>query len=207
VSSSLELRQIKKILLKNEAMSYVCPPCVFIGPILGGNLKYMHKLFSPLADAEERLRGALGWPPPPAYSCFFSFSDGAILFDNTVFIYGLNSSISRDLRPENVRPISLKRELENWRAHSSSKKNWALVGSVAGYSSRYSIEICVDGRTRINTQESTSRTFPCFLSALLAVIKLAEKHCDANGVTDLNALALERELDSLTGSGSDLEAD
>lgn len=165
-----------------------------IGKLSGGPLQYLHKLFAPRPTAINDLEVILGFPPPRSYAAFFSFSDGATLFDNTLFLYGTHGIANRSTSVEDVRPISLREQVEIQRL-ATLKLDWIEVGSLAAATKSYSLNINSAGSVAVCGKEGARRECKSFLSMLLLITKLLNQHSDESGLYDPTAEMLQEEID------------
>ena len=169
-----------------------------IGKLPGGPLRYLHKLFSPKENAAYELEKALGFPPPLSYEKFFSLSDGATLFDNTLFLYGIEGTVSREVSIDNVRPISLIEEVEIRRI-TNPDLEWIEVGGLSAATKSYSILLNQDGVTVLRSPDGAGRESRTFLAILLTLFKIMQNNSGPLGLIDGTAETLQAEIDSFIG--------
>lgn len=160
------------------------------------SLGYLHKLFTPLDDAGlESLHQALEQPLPADFTSFLQWSNGACLFDNKIYLFGLIGSLSRDLSPEKQQPISIDDNNRIFAATNGARwaEGWRVIGSVVGWSSSYAIELHRDGRCAI-TSEQIARSMPSFTQCLSTVIDRVDACFSCDGIIDRSHAELESAL-------------
>lgn len=191
----LDLSLIKEIVYTNGLEVSQVDEIIFIGKLNGGPLSYLHKIFFPANDPHKDLQNILGFPAPASYSKFFSFSDGATLFDNTLFLYGINGAVTREISVNNVRPISLAEQVELQR-RISPDQDWVEVGTLAAATQSYSIRIQPSGSAALCSPNGDSRIYSRFLGLLLILIQILQNNSGPDGLIDPSAETLQSEIDS-----------
>lgn len=124
---------------------------------------FLHKVFGGLSKNRQReLHHLYGFAAPEDYNQLMSWCNGATLFDNALFIYGVCSDVTRGLRLEDQRPVSLDTKIEIARLTRSPDDVWRPFGAVTGYADLYSLEISQEGRTRVvlRAMEGRGRLVP-----------------------------------------------
>jgi hypothetical protein len=112
-------------------------------------LSYLHKLYAPLDTIKlDRLRSALASKLPADFEAFLLWSNGASLFDNQLYLFGLVEDFSRDIAPERQQPLSIIDKNSG-----SGREGWTRIGSVVGWSIRYDIEVHETGACALTTEE------------------------------------------------------
>lgn len=164
---------------------------ILIRKLRGGQLRYLHKLFVP--EKYDYIVNAIGFAPPSGYKEFFEYSNGAILFDNTLFIYGIIDQFSRKVTIEKIVPISLTERA----AISSNWPEWAEVASLSGYSRTYTIDVAANGRSRLKYNHTVLSERVTFLHLLCELIDILENIISESGMDDVSARRLEVELEKL----------
>jgi hypothetical protein len=166
---------------------------ILIAKLPGGPLKFLHKLFVPHAGAEKEVERIMGFPPPPSYAAFLTFSDGAILFDNTLFLYGVCGIKNHSVSIENIRPISLEEQV-NFQRMTIPALDWIEIGSLAAATETYSLQINSLGCTSLCNKEGERRECGRFLSMLLLLVQILNQHSGRHGLYDPTAETLQQEM-------------
>ena len=122
----------------------------FICPLMTAPLAFLHRIFYDReTGSRARLNQMFGFPVCNEYIQLMSWCNGADLFDNSFFIFGISQELKRGLGLEDQRPISLQAELNA--AHRSILTNdlWQPFASVTGYADLYSLSLSAQGEARI----------------------------------------------------------
>lgn len=122
------------------------------------SLGYLHKLHGPLSNVEiERICDGIGRRLPAQMESFLCWSNGASLFDNQIYLFGLAESVSRSLAPETQKPISIvdKNRIFSAARHRRWNDGWIHVGSIVGWDANYEIELHESGACAVTFREAT----------------------------------------------------
>ena len=101
-------------------------------------LGYLHKLHTPLSEEGLRkLSKVYDHRLPSEYENFLRWSNGASLFDNNVYLYGLVDTLDRSLSPDAQQPISIEMANVGFRADNQDRWSvgWMTIGSIVGQDS------------------------------------------------------------------------
>lgn len=171
---------------------------ILIGKLPGGPLRYLHKLFAPSEDAPYELGKILGFSPSDSYAAFFLMSNGATLFDNTLFLYGMGDAGTREVSVDNIKPVSLNEQVAISRMANPGLE-WIEVGSIAAATENYSIQVNSHGLTALSSSSGQRREYTNFLAALLVFVEVVQSSCGLQGITDESAAELQIEIENLIG--------
>src|SRR5688500_18409938 len=181
------LERIKAVLLEHARTAVSLTNGTFIRPLPGGPLRFLHRLFAGLSDAElKQLQHMSAMSLPPDYLEFMRWSGGADLFDNTLLLFGLRDNPSRSLALEEQGPLSLRWQLElleqtgRWNEATS----WQPTGSVVAATETYSIQICPQGTARIASKDGAAREFSSFSECVLTVALVLRELTGEEGLID-----------------------
>lgn len=167
---------------------------VLIGKLPGGPLRYLHSLFPPFDGIVDEIQNILSFPVPESYAKFFSLSDGATLFDNTLFVYGARGATTRDISVDNIRPISLAEQVALCNEISPGR-DWIEVGSLAAATKNYILEIDQTGITALRSPNGERQEYPTFLQMIVTLVRILQNHCGPQGLLDSTAETLQTEID------------
>jgi hypothetical protein len=167
---------------------------ILIQKLQGGPLQFLHKLFVSGEDIASIVEGILGFPIPLSYANFFSLSNGATLFDNSLFVFGIDGAESREISIDDIRPLSLKEHVDIQRQIDPGRQ-WVEVGSVAAATKTYAIQIKPDGVTAVCDPEGPRREYPAFLPLVTTLVQILAQHSGPQGLIDPTAEALQSEID------------
>ncbi len=197
LSQRLEGIRRQLFVYADECVERLANGTTLICPLGYGAQAYLHKLFSGATKSElEQINQALGFPSPKDYECFMLFSNGATLFDNTLFLFGTRPNWSRSLAVEDIAPLSLLENIGTFqRLHPGSV--WSPVGSISAARVSYSIQLRSDGNTRVASDTDDARTFPTFFAFLEVILSLFNTLADCGGLRDETGERLEKEVDAL----------
>ena len=187
MTQTLDLLGLEPIIWRLQAAGIARTPngSIFICPLEGGPLRYLHKIFDARpANRRHELRTLLRFPPPDDYSAFMNQCNGVTLFDNCYSIYGLGTEVNRGLRLEDQRPILLPHEIEAADALYGSSYPWRRIGSVAGYEQSFELEICRTGEAGMRSVEGAVRAFPSFREMVCALARLFDQFVSERGFRD-----------------------
>ena len=191
------LRNISKILCKYADCSKTieCNGRTFINKIGIEDLSFLHKLFPRCTDEEiELLSKNYRVILPKEYAYFLMWSNGAILFDGTMFIKGIGCEVSRSFLIEDQNAVSLISDLELSRIGDGG---WITLGLVSAKSRTFEIRSNSNGITRFGQKDCSFMEFPTFFSCLELVITILDNLTDRDGLRDPSAQELENEMLSL----------
>lgn len=189
------LANIEKILYSRHCEIYKSSNAILIGKLSGGPQRYLHKLFMPSVGIDLKVEEILGFPAPSSYTQFLLFSDGATLFDNTLFLYGTIGASTRDISIENIRPLGLIDQNQTYWS-SGQDRSTVEIGSIAAATKNYSIKLTKSGKISLTSPDGSGRYYSSFLPMLLTLVQIVNDHCGPNGLIDDSAKTLEFEIDS-----------
>jgi hypothetical protein len=135
-----------------------------------------------------------GIPLPEDYVSFMSRCNGATLFDNSLFIYGVVTELSRSLSLEDQQPVSLAAELESSRWRHDPPYPWRPFGSVTGYEKLFELEIDASGRARMQCDGSPVRTANSVRDLIGALAACLDGLTDHRGFIDQSRKGMDAEL-------------
>lgn len=190
-----DLAVIKDVIYAYELDVTITDGAILIGKLPGGCLRYLHKLFVPTDDIIIRIENILGFVVPKSYAQLFLLSDGATLFDNTLFLYGISAASTREVSIENARPVSLMDQVEIQR-RANPDLDWIEVGSIAAATKNFSIQINRSGSAALNNLDGHARYYPTFLSMLSVLTQILHKNSGAQGLIDDSGESLQSEIES-----------
>jgi hypothetical protein len=144
-----------------------------------------------LSDVAKTLRFSV----PISYAEFFLFSDGATLFDNTLFLYGVDSASARETTVENIKPISLLERVEIQRNIDPSLE-WIEVGSLAAATKNFSIQINRLGSALLSDPDGGKREYPRFMPMLSALVLILNNSSNAHGLIDESGENLQVDVEN-----------
>lgn len=151
------------------------------------SLGYLHKLHGPLGKVEiGRICDGIGRRLPAQLESFLHWSNGASLFDNRIYLFGLaEGAFSRSLAPEMQKPISIVNQNRIFSAAKSRRWNdgWIHVGSIVGWDADYEIELHENGDCAVTFQEATycSASFEQCVKSIIDRISVCYS---CNGIID-----------------------
>jgi hypothetical protein len=163
------------------------------------SLGYLHKLYTPLDCAGcQQLRDALGRDLSPEFESFLRWSNGANLFDDQIYLFGLVGTFSRDTALENQQPISIVDRNSIHSAVTSARwhDGWIQIGSVVGWSSTYGIELHKGGACALTSEDGVYAT-PSFERCVTVIIDRISACFSCDGVIDSSYAEIEAALRSL----------
>jgi hypothetical protein len=190
-NSGTDVAKVRDVLYSRRQDVLKTDHALLIGKLPGGTLRYLHKLFIPRSNVIIQVEDILGFPIPTSYAEFLLFSDGATLFDNTLFIYGTSEAETREISVQNMRPLGLREQNKETRNSS-----WSEVGSLAGATKNYSIRLNRHGSISLVSPDGGSQNYSSFLTMLFVVIQIINNNCGPRGLIDDTAGALQSEIDS-----------
>lgn len=193
------LRQLISEYSREPAPSAIETP-IFIGKLGAGELSFLHKIFPGCSDKDIlEISLAMGFNPSRDYIAFMQYTNGCILFDNSLYIYGTKSNASRSLLLQDQTAVSLFEEREHAQATGNiGEVGWATVGSVSGATEKFNIDISEDGPTRLVSEQSTQKLFSSFSLCMKTLIKVISSISDRNGLKDGTGVELQREINAIT---------
>lgn len=168
---------------------------VLVQKLPGGPLSFLHKLFVSREDTVTSVEEVLGFRIPQSYANFFGLSNGAILFDNTFFLFGIGSAESREVSLNNIRPLSLSQQVDVQRQINPASR-WTDIGNIAAATKTFIIRIDTLGITALADREGNRREYPTFLSLVAVLVEILAQHSGPQGLIDPTAEALQHELDN-----------
>lgn len=170
----------------------------FVAPLRQlGPLFYLHRIFRGCTKDElDSISGPRGFRPPLDYLAFMKFSDGAILFDNTFFVFGTRENLSRDIDPEKLTPPNLRTENTDYERRTGDSER-LCVGSVVGDTKRYFIVIRPDGNVLLRDEGRGTSEFSTFFDCILTVAAKLRSISNAQGLLDDTGLAVETQMQAL----------
>lgn len=166
---------------------------IFIAPLEGGSLRFLHSVFPPANDENLKETEDLIGPLPAQYKSLLKHANGATLYDSTVFIYGTSSFPVRSLRIDDQAAVSVIAERSLRLASTGSSIKNLRVGAVATATRRFDIDIELDS-TCLVSYEGGSRRFESFLECLSSIVIIMDSLSDANGLLDDSGEQAESEM-------------
>lgn len=168
----------------------------FFSPLGKGSLSFLHKLF-PGCNATDlkKIEKILGFKTSDDYRGFMSSTDGALLFDNTLIVYGLRHNMSRSLRLEDQTSISLENEVNLRRR--IQRTSWLPIGSVSAATVTLLIEMQEGNYVRLGLDSFGYKEFSSFSMCLQVLMGVISNLSDSSGLKDNTGFELEREMLSL----------
>jgi hypothetical protein len=176
---------------------------VFICPLPGGPLRFLHKTYGGgERNQPAYLEHLFGFALPEDYLNFMRSCNGATLFDNHLYLYGVVPQLNRGLGLEDQLPISLASELETSRDADDPGRSWRPFGSVAGYGQLFQLEVDASGRARMRGDAGPTRTAESVPELVHALAAMLDGLADARGFPDDTIGRLDSELAAFVESSS-----
>lgn len=140
----------------------------FVGRLGGaGSYRYLHQLYSGLADEElDNIAELFGFDLPQDYKEFLRRCGGCDLYAHSIYIFGYDENRARSLDPEAFRAVGVVSELKDYKLVHPNEfiDGWRPIG-VCGFNQR--AYLCINGAgTGRLISSSSSTTFPSFMDML-----------------------------------------
>lgn len=139
----------------------------FYGKISGGDLAFVHKRFAPCTASEiEKLKIQMGFSNLGSYEDLLLQTDGIILFNNRITIFGVRENPERSMALDKQTSISVSSAL---RRRGGNHSEWLPIGAVALYDIVLDIELNRSGESRLGAPSLGYVSFSKFVDLLLLV--------------------------------------
>jgi len=165
-----------------------------------GPLAFFHCLYAPLVRSErERCEVTLGRSLPLELAQFMERSNGATLFDKTIWLFGYVERITRSLALEDQAPISLTDQNELFAASHPDRwrKGWMHFGSLVGWSTSLSLQAHSTGECAIVGDDGKHVNFTSIPAMLTRLMERIGPCFTCSGVRDQTYRELEATLNGL----------
>lgn len=166
---------VLKMLLQETPPAFAAGGRTFYGKMPQGSLRFYHYRF-PSAAAESFSNYRWMGKRVERYLKLLEFSNGLILFDKSLAIYGIGDDISRSLNPADFTAFSFERENILF-LHGSEKAPNPVVGTV-DLTQRYQMELEPSGRCLLRGEDGFERGFEDLDEALHAIIAYLQAHLE-----------------------------
>jgi hypothetical protein len=182
---------VLKMLLQGTPPAFAAGGRTFYGKMPQGSLRFYHYLFPPAA-AESFSNYRWMGKRVEGYLKLLEFSNGLILFDKSLVIYGIGDDISRSLDPADFTAFSFERENILF-LHGSEKTPNPVVGTV-DLAQRYQMELEPDGRCLLRGEDGFERGVGNLDEALHAIIAYLKEHLEFGAEAKEENLATVEQL-------------
>jgi|GEM_PF-6521769 len=147
----------------------------FYGKMPQGSLRFYHYTFPPAAPESFSNYRWMG-KRVEGYLKLLESSNGLILFDKSLAIYGICDDISRSLNPAEFTAFSFERENTLF-LHGSENAPKPVVGTL-DLTQRYQIELEPHGRCLLRGEDGFQRSFGDLDEALRAIFAYLQAHLE-----------------------------
>ncbi len=178
----------KGVLRSSNGTKFVCP-------LSHAPLAFLHKIFGESGKSRRpQLDRLYGFSVPEDYDQLMIWCNGATLFDNALFIYGVCPEVTRGLTLEDQRPLSLESELELARLTRSGADLWRPFGAVTGYADLFNLELHPQGETRVTSRDGKAWPAGSVKEVVTSLVRLFDQLTDHRGFVVERGAQLDREL-------------
>jgi hypothetical protein len=165
-----------------------------------GPLAYLHYLYGTAgAGVEERIQQGLGRILPIEVRTFLRHTNGATMFDKSIYIYGFVETPSRSTRLQDQTAVSLLLENETFKRTSPDRwaSGWTKVGALTGWDTVLSLEAHASGRCAILSRDKGAVEHSSFAEMLTRIVERVGVCFECAGALDSTYGELEAALASL----------
>lgn len=170
---------------------------VRIRKLSGGSSRYYHRLFLGANDSDlSKLSRIVERDLPDDYVSFMTNTNGAVLFDRTMCVYGSVLNLDRSVSDDHSKMSAIyfpNRDESGEFISGSDSTMKDTIGSIAAYDKIYYINLSDDGANV--TDGNLIKEFPSFSNALLSVSLIIESIADGREVTDEMSMEIQRNMD------------
>jgi len=168
---------------------------VFICPLPGGPLRFLHKLYGGgERNQPAYLEHLFGFALPEDYLAFMRVWNGATMFDNSFGFCGLVPQLHRGLTLEESQPISLETALRINGVMYDRSHPWRPFGSIAGYEKLFRLELDASGRARMQWEDGPARDANSVRDLVRPLAEFLANLTDENGFIDQTRRSMDAEL-------------
>jgi hypothetical protein len=182
---------VLKELLRGTPPAFAAGGRTFYGKMPQGSLRFYHYMFPPAA-AESFSNYRWMGKRVEGYLKLLESSNGLVLFDKSLAIYGIGDDISRSLNPADFTAFSFERENILF-LHGSEKAPNPVVGTVE-LTQRYQMELEPSGRCLLRGEDGFERRFGDLDEALHAIIAYLQAHLEFGAEAKEENLATVEQL-------------
>lgn len=114
-------------------------------------LRFFHKIFPGISsNIINNVENIIGFKVPSSYKNFIFECGGAILFDQSFFLYGFDANVSRSLELDHQKPLYIGQAINDFRLIYPDffYRSWIPIGSVV-LNDKVWILLNKDGRAKI----------------------------------------------------------